>query len=280
MEARKETKSPEKVIDLDSILTLCKDAFAAKHTRSMSPVQEYVVKKTLKNIEKQLEKPNQRQVIIDYIATLLIMARPKDPETDVITLTDIFLRPIPMIEEQKSQLQEEKKHKSYFVFFTKLTLTPSVLLEEKKQKMPIEVFAADAGTKAINYLSDDGDCVMVANRHVETPRTLFKKRRLAPTKILFFVQIEGHIQRFDLAIWEHGWTAHMDKKILSYAPLHPENVPEFIKVLSELYCGQIRACNLILPKDSEKTKDPNYIDFIGVKDHFRWQKSQKPSFSI
>ncbi|MHB1948125.1 MAG: hypothetical protein ACYCQI_08435 [Gammaproteobacteria bacterium] len=264
MEVRKEIKIPATAVELTSILIFCKNAYAAKHARPMSAEQEYIVKKTLKNIEKQLENPERRQIIIDYIATLLPMAKSKHLEKDVITLTDVFSKPIRL-----------KGHKPYFGFFTKFMLTPAVLLEEKKQKTQIEVFAADALSKAKNYLYDDGDCVMVANKAIETPKKLFKNKRLAPTKILFFIQIEGQIHDFELAIWEHGWTTNLNKKILSYAPLHKETVPEFINVLSELYNGQIRACNLILPSDSEKTQDPNYMDFIGVKDHFRRQKSQE-----
>lgn len=262
MEVRKEIKTPTTSVDLTSILTLCKNAYAAKHARAMSTAQEYIVKNTLKNIETQLEHPERRQAIIDYIATLLPMAHPRQLEKEVKTLTDVFTRPIRL-----------KGRKPYSGFFTKLMLKPAVLLEEKKQKTPSEVFAAEALSKAKNYLYDDGDCVMVANTLLEMPNKLFQKKRLAPTKILFFIQLEGQIHDFELAIWEHGWTANLNNKILSYAPLHKETVPEFIKVLSELYNGQIQACNLILPSDSEKTQDPNYIDFVGVRDHFRREQS-------
>jgi hypothetical protein len=260
MDVRKEIKTPATSVDLTVILIQCEKAYTAKHAVPMTAAQEYVVKKTLKNIETQLEDPERRQAIIDYIAIMLPLVNQKHLEKDVMTLTDVFSRPIQL-----------KGHKSYLNFFYKLMLKPEVLLEEKKQKTPIEVFAADVLSKAKNYLYNDGDCVMVAGMPLETPNKLFKKKQLAPTKILFFIQIDGQIHDFELAIWEHGWTANLNKKILSYAPLYQETVPEFIKVLTELYSGQIQACNLILPCDTEKTRDPNYINFVGVRDHFRRQ---------
>lgn len=237
---------------MESAISAFKKKFEDTHRKEMSLNQNAIFKAVFKNLEKDIVNIDRRSRIINFLIAKLPFIKEDDLEMEVCILTSSIF-----------------EH-----------LRASTKNVDETDSLSLELFSADTLANVKPHLQKNGDWIMVANTNLAATNKLFKTKLLAPTKIMLFLRIDSElIKKIDFAICGDGWIADPFNKILSYGQLSKDSVFYFAHALKKNYGDLFNPDNLIVPNQKDKTVDPNYINFTGVKSTLEILQEVKPKMS-